>query len=614
MCGIGGWIAWERRLDDAGPVLKPMADSMACRGPDAEGYFLDGPVAFAHRRLIVVDPAGGAQPMSAEWGGARYTLVYNGELYNTEELRAELSAHGHRFRGWSDTEVLLHAYIQWGAGALARLNGIFALAVYDPRAGHVFFARDRLGVKPLFYASTPAGLVFGSEIKAVLAHPAVPHDIDEEGLAELFAVGPARTPGFGIFRHVRELRPGWAMTYGPRGLRAWPYWRLESRPHGDDAATTVATVRDLLDDAVRRQLVADVPVCTLLSGGLDSTAVTALAAGHLDASGRGPLLTFAVNFVDQERYFRANAFQHDVDAPWARRAAEMLGTRHREVRLDTADVVRAWPEALVARDHPGMADIDISLLLFCREIKTHATVALSGEAADELFGGYPWCHRSDALNASTFPWARRLTDRVRVLNPGLVQRIRPFEYVAARYHDTLAEVPRLPGEPPDQARVREVLYLNLTWFLPTLLDRKDRMSMASGLEVRVPFCDHRLVEYVWNVPWPLKNLGGVSKGLLREAMRGIVPEPVRTRVKSPYPTTHHPAWAEAARTAVLALLDDRDSPLVPLLNVPAVRELAEMDPRAWDLPWFGQMMGVPALFVYLLQTDLWLRRYRVVIR
>ncbi|MCL8207689.1 MAG: asparagine synthase (glutamine-hydrolyzing) [Actinomycetia bacterium] len=614
MCGIGGWVAWDRELSHARAVLQPMADSMACRGPDAEGFFLDGPVAFAHRRLIVVDPAGGAQPMSAQRGGMRYTLVYNGELYNTDELRADLAARGHRFHGWSDTEVLLHAYMEWGPEALERLNGIFAFAVYDPAVRRVFLARDRLGVKPLFYALTPAGLVFGSEIKAVLAHPAVPREVDEEGLAEIFAIGPARTPGVGIFRSVQEVRPGWALSYGANGLRSWRYWSLESRPHEHDPAATVATVRDLLDDTVRRQLVADVPVCTLLSGGLDSTAVTALAARHLTASGRGPLMTFSVNFVDQERYFRANAFQHDVDAPWARLAAEVLGTRHHEVRLDTADLVRSWPEALVARDHPGMADIDISLLLFCREIKTHATVALSGEAADELFGGYPWCHRPEALNAGTFPWARRLADRIRVLDPGLVRRIRPHEYVAARYHDTLAEVPRLAGESPEDARIREVLYLNLTWFLPTLLDRKDRMSMASGLEVRVPFCDHRLVEYVWNVPWSLKNLGGVPKGLLREAMRGIVPEPVLARVKSPYPTTHHPSWAEAARQAMLALLDNPDSPLVPLLNVPAVRELAQTDPRAWDLPWFGQMMGVPALFVYLLQTDFWLRRYRVTIR
>jgi asparagine synthase (glutamine-hydrolysing) len=613
MCGIAGWVHWRRRLDREGPRVDKMGEAVACRGPDAQGLWLSPHVAFAHRRLIVVDPEGGAQPMEAEAldGRGRFVLVYNGELYNTDEVRADLESRGYRFWGHSDTEVVLKSYIEWGADSVRRFNGIFAYALYDEAAGRVVLVRDRLGVKPLFYALLDDGsLLFGSEVKALLAHDALPREVDAEGLAEIFAVGPARTPGVGVFRHVRELRPGWLAVFDPGGLSLRQYWKLESRPHEDDAATTIATVRRLLSDTVERQLVSDVGVSTFLSGGLDSSAVTAVAARVLAERGE-TLDTYAVDFVDQARYFRPNAFQHSLDAPWARLVSTHVGSRHHEVILDTPQLVDHLLGALDARDFPGMADIDVSLYLFCREIKREHTVALSGEAADEVFGGYPWCHRPDALAADTFPWARRLADRVGILSPELVAAIHPEEYVARRYREALAEVPRLPGETGPARRIREVLYLNLTRFLPTLLDRKDRMSMAFGLEVRVPFCDHRLVEYVWNIPWELKSYGNRPKGILREAARPWLPEAVVERVKTPYPTTHHPSYATSFAAWLTDILDDSTSPLRPLINVAVVRRLLNTDPAAWDLPWFGQMMGVPALFAYLIQCDAWLRTRRV---
>jgi asparagine synthase (glutamine-hydrolysing) len=610
MCGIGGWISWRQDLSDSDGVMATMAATLACRGPDDEGHFTSPHAAFAHRRLTVIDPMGGRQPMHATDARGRYTLVYNGELYNTEELRRELAAHGHGFRGWSDTEVLLHGYMEWGAAVLSRLNGIFAFAIWDHRRQSLFLGRDRLGVKPLFYWEGGGHFIFGSEIKAILSHPLVPHAVDREGLAELLVVGPARTPGHGIFHGIREVKPGWALTVTPDGLRPVQYWRLESRPHPDDLPTTVDTVRELLRDTVERQLISDVPVATFLSGGLDSSGVTAFAQSAFQARGR-ILDTYSVDFIDQDRYFEATPFQHGPDTPWARKVARHLGTRHHEVVLDTAALVDHLEEALIARDHPGMADIDISLLMFCREIKRDFTVALSGEAADEVFGGYPWCHRPDALAADTFPWARRLDDRVAILAPAWRERLAPQAYVGDRYRDALAEVPHLDGEGPEARRIREVLYLNLTRFLPTLLDRKDRMSMAVGLEVRVPFCDHRLVEYVWNIPWGWKSLNGAPKGILRAALSGILPDDVVARQKSPYPTTHHPLYAQLFRERLRAVLNDPASPLTELLDTGRVRELLDMDPKAWNLPWFGQMMGVPALFAYLVQLDVWFRRYHV---
>lgn len=612
MCGIAGLIDWNHKLTEQQPVLQAMADTMACRGPDDEGVWISDHAAFAHRRLTVIDPAGGHQPMHVAVGDRHYCITYNGELYNTEEVRQHLLAVGHSFASRSDTEVLLRSYIEWGPDCLSRLNGIFAFGIWDAAHQHLFLGRDRLGVKPLFYSQFGGRFVFGSELKALLAHPALPREVDADGLAELLLIGPARTPGVGVLHGIQELRPGSALIFGRQGLRTWTYWALTSHEHPDDTPTTIATVRGLLEDTVQRQLVSDVPVCTFLSGGLDSSAVSAFAARYLSESGL-TLNTYSINFVDQARYFQANAFQKSLDAPWARRVSEFLDTHHHEILVDTPDLVENVGAALRARDLPGMADIDISLLLFSRQVKQGATVALSGEAADEVFGGYPWCHRPDALAADTFPWARRLDDRVALLSAAMRDLLDPHAYVRDRYQDALHEVPRLPSENGAAARIREILYLNLTRFLPTLLDRKDRMTMAAGLEVRVPFCDHRLVEYVWNIPWEMKSLGGHPKGILREAVRGVLPDDVVDRQKSPYPTTHNPSYAEAFRSLMRAVLNDPSSPLGPLVDHERIVALTEADPKSWDLPWFGQMMGVPALFVYLVQLDQWFREYRVTI-
>jgi asparagine synthase (glutamine-hydrolysing) len=310
----------------------------------------------------------------------------------------------------------------------------------------------------------------------------------------------------------------------------------------------------------------------------------------------------------------ARTFQPDADSLWVDRVAEWLGTVHHPVVVDTPELINTLETVVRARDLPGMVDVDGSLHILCSEIKKHFTVALSGECADEVFGGYPWFHRSEDLNAGTFPWSRSTPARMRLLAPDLAEAMRPEEYVAQRYRDTLAEVPRLPGEDPGEARRREMFYLNILWFMTTLLDRKDRMSMATGLEVRVPFCDHRLVEYVWNIPWAIKTWNGREKGILRLALRDVVPEPVLQRRKSPYPKTHNPSYLKAARQKLLGVLDDPASPLLPLINVDTVRELARTDGSSFGPTWFGQLLAGPQLFAYLYQVNAWLRDYRIIIR
>jgi asparagine synthase (glutamine-hydrolysing) len=611
MCGITGWVDYRKDLTSYPSILVSMTETMALRGPDASGTWLSPDCALGHRRLSVMDPENGAQPMTRRKGDYSYTIVYNGELYNAPELRRELEQRGYRFSTTCDTEVLLISFIEWGRVCVDRLNGIFAFAVWSEEERNLFLVRDRVGVKPLFYSYAHGTFLFGSEPKAILAHPSFQPEVDREGLAELFLIGPARTPGKGIYRGMAELKPGQCMVVDASGINVKTYWQLESRPHEDDVDTTAAKVRELLIDTVERQLASDVPVGTLLSGGLDSSALTAIAVESYNRSGLGALQTFSVDYVDNEKHFKSSVFTPNSDAPWIKRMVEHLGTVHHDVYFDTPELVDALRATVYARDTPGMADIDGSLYLFCREIKKSVTVAISGEAADEIFGGYPWFHREESLNANTFPWSLFADTRLSILAPELLDWLQPQAVLEARYEEALSEVPRLAGETGSARRMREMSYLNITRFMPTLLDRKDRMSMAVGLEVRVPFCDHRLIDYVFNIPWDIKTSGEREKGILRKALKGILPDDVLFRKKSPYPKTHNPNYLHALQSEVLDVLNESSSPILEFIDVKRVRKLAESDASQMNLPWFGQLMSGPQLLAYLWMMNMWLKEYKV---
>lgn len=617
MCGITGWIDWSKDLALSPSILESMTETLSSRGPDASGIWISGPCALGHRRLCVIDPVNGAQPMYRKVGDYTYTIVYNGELYNALELKKELETRGHRFKTQCDTEVLLVCYIEWGKSCVDRLNGIFAFAVWDGKEQCLFLVRDRVGVKPLFYSYNHNNnqiFLFGSEPKSILAHPSMKAEVDAGGLAEIFMIGPARTPGNGVYKGMSELKPGFCMVYDRNGLKQYAYWKLQSKTHEDDIETTAAKIRELLIDIVERQLVSDVPLGSLLSGGLDSSALTSIAADFYKRSGKPPIQTFSVDYADNDKHFQANDFQPDADAPWIKKVSDYLGTIHKYIEFDTPELVDALKTVVFARDMPGMADVDASLFLFCREIKKDVTVAISGEAADEIFGGYPWFHREESLNTHTFPWALSSKNRTNLLSPELIDMIKPEQYLAGRYEEALNEVPRLQGEDAKQSRMREMSYLNITRFMPTLLDRKDRMSMAVGLEVRVPFCDHRLIEYVWNIPWEIKSVGSREKGILRQALRGILPEDVITRKKSPYPKTHNPDYLAAVKAWVMNILDDPSSPILPFINTQYLRDLAESDASGLNAPWFGQLMTGPQLFAYVGQVNTWLKEYHVTVK
>ncbi len=613
MCGITGWIDWEQDLSQQQDVLERMACTLKERGPDREGYWLSSHAALAHRRLIVIDPVGGNQPMLFSQGEQTYALTHNGEIYNFRELREELGTRGYAFRTHSDTEVLLHAYVEWGEDCVKHLNGIFAFAIWDEARQSLFIARDHLGVKPLFYAQIGSAIVFGSEIKALLAHPQIKPIVDNEGMKTIFI--SLFMSGGGVFRDIREMRPGHCATFTRERTHIRPYWQLVSRPHTDDLETTIEYIRSLLTDTVKRQLIADVPIISLLSGGLDSSGVSSLAAREFQKEHQ-QINTYSINYVNSDEHFEGNALRPSLDGPYVEKMTHYLSSNHHDVVVSTKELIENLLVPMRAHDRPKMGQIETSLYLLFKSIKQNATVALSGESADEVFGGYPWFHQEHVLNTPTFPWiaatmkpgenTRLLNAEHPFLSPDLAASLQPRAYMQQIYQEALDEVPCLDGESSRDARIRELFYLNLTRFLPLLLDRKDRMSMATGLEVRVPFCDHRLVQYVWNIPWEMKNVDTIEKGILRRALSGLLPEDVRMRRKSAYPTSLDPTYTKTIRNWSLEILNDSNSPVNVFINRGAIRQMAEHPDETMrgDMAYF--------LFDYLIQTNAWLQEYHVI--
>lgn len=611
MCGITGWIDWHQDLTGKVFIMEKMVKTLARRGPDASNVWSSRHVLLGHTRLIVVDPVGGVQPMVIEKNDHSFTIVYNGELYNTEEIRKELLKRGYSFQTYSDTEVLLTAYIEWEEKCVDHLNGIFAFAVWDQHREQLFMARDRLGVKPLFYREENGSFLFGSEIKAILAHPKVKKELARDGLQEVFGLGPSRTPGHGVFRGLNELRPAHALTYQRNGIKVWRYWNVESKKHPHSLNETVEQVKFLVKDAVERQLVADVPVCTFLSGGIDSSAISSFASTFFKNEGRGPLHTYSIDYVNNNQYFKSDSFQPDQDEPWIRKMQQYLGSSHHSEVIKNDQLASMLEEALLMRDLPGMADVDSSLLWFCEQVKQDYTVALSGECADEIFGGYPWFYQEDLLHREGFPWMGSQKERQQLLLPHWQKKLDLEGYVRDRYYETLSEVPHLEGETPIEVRRREIFYLNMIWFMTTLLERKDRMSMGASLEVRVPFADHRLVEYAWNIPWEMKMLNGREKGILRKALEGVLPNEILYRKKSPYPKTHHPTYMKLVKTKLNNILDNKTSPLLEFISKQKVKDIIDSDGSSFKVPWFGQLMTGPQLIAHLAQINTWLVHYNI---
>ncbi len=613
MCGISGFFHAKRDFTKERAkyqeILDSMNDRIRRRGPDDSGTFLSPHFGLAHVRLSIVDLVTGHQPMFKTVQGQTWGIVYNGELYNTDELRQELKGLGHTFETASDTEVILTSYLEYGPEFVTKLNGIFAIAIMDPVQDRLILYRDRAGVKPLFYTVAEETVVFSSELKGLLCFPGIKPRISKNGLNEIFSIGPARTSGTGVFEDVYEVLPGHYLICAPDHCRQDCYWKLESHPHEDSYEKTIETTAFLVEDSIRRQMVSDVPVCTFLSGGVDSSLVLSICAQELKKQNKR-LTTFSFDFVGNKENFKANSFQPSQDRPYVEQMVSYLNSDHHFLECSTRAQAELLKDSVLAHDLPAMADVDSSMLYFCSQVSPLCKVALTGECADEIFGGYPWFHREECFKAHTFPWTMDLKARQVLLKDDFLGELHMEEYARRTYEASLAQTPALPGESPTEARRREISWLNLRWFMQTLLNRMDRTSMYSGLEARVPFADHRIIEYLWNVPWEMKAKDNVVKNLLRQAGRGMLPDEILFRRKSPYPKTYDKAYETLLAGKVRDILEDTSSPILQFIDrEKTLRFLSS--PSDYGKPWYGQLMAAPQMMAYVIQIDFWMRQYQV---
>jgi asparagine synthase (glutamine-hydrolysing) len=580
------------------------------RGPDENGEWLRDHVGLSQARLSIRDLANGSQPMTRKIGDREYAITYNGEIYNADELKADLEEKGWVFRTTSDTEVILLGMIEYGTAFVEKLNGIYAYGFWDEAQKTLVLARDRAGVKPLFYAFEDHNILFASEPKALLEFPGIRPVLDRQGLCEIFGIGPARTHGVGVFKGFFEVKPGCFLIKTPSSCKEISYWDLESKEHSDSYEETIQKVTFLVKDSTIRQMVSDVPICAFLSGGLDSSLLTAIAnKKHLEDTGR-PINTFSFDFKGNKEHFKGNSFQAEQDRPYVDKMLKALGTNHTYLECDNEVLADYLYKSVDAKDLPGMADVDASLLYFCELVKKYNKVALTGETADEIFGGYPWFHRKDMFERNMFPWSSNLETRQMLLTDEARKALNLEEYAVFRYEESLAQTPILEGETGDEKRRRELAYLNIKWFMSTLLDRMDRASMYSGLEARVPYADHRIMEYVFNIPWSIKCKDGAVKHLLQEAGEGILPVEVQKRKKSPYPKTYHPGYERIIRERLLDVLDNKNSPILALIDPEKAKSFLSSS-FDYGKPWFGQLMAGPQMIAYLLQVNYWLEKYKI---
>lgn len=606
MCAIAGMIKFKGKITEENNRAKNIITALKRRGPDDDGIYKDDNALLVHTRLAVIDPENGKQPMIFKRGDEEFIIVYNGELYNTEEIRNELISFGHQFKTASDTEVVLIAYVHWGKECVNHLNGIFAFAIWDKKNKKLFAARDRIGVKPFFYTIKNDTFYFASEIKGLLANDEIDAETDVNGIREVMLLGPARTPGCGVFKGISELKPGECTVLTEDNFKPIKYWdfsRNSDLPFNDDFERVKSNVRNLVYDAIKRQTVSDVPLCTFLSGGLDSSLISSVTNRIFKEQGK-KLHTFSVEYRDNQKYFHAGKFQPNSDDEYIDIMSKYLDSVHHKIVIDTPELVEALYTATEARDLPGMADVDSSLLLFCKEIKKDFTVALSGECADEIFGGYPWYRDKDIRMTDGFPWSQSTAYRASLMKDEFTEGdITPQDFVYSKYLDTIGRVTEKNLSPLEK-RMREMMRLNMEWFMQTLLDRKDRMSMYNGLEVRVPFCDYRIVEYLYRVPWEFKDYKGREKGLLREAMKDLLPNEVLWRKKSPYPKTHNPSYAKAVKERLAEEISQTNCPLLQILKR---EEIEKLMTNGQHVQWYGQLMNDPQIMAYLIQVNHWLK-------
>ena len=607
MSGICGIVDLRNKIDFETENIREMTEVLAHRGRAAQKIKNDSYSVFGCSATEYIQDKDRQMPFSFRFDEGEYTICFDGLIYNREEIGKALDSKYITSSDMSDAELVLSAYIKWGVGCLRRLNGIFAIAIWNSKQRELFLARDRFGIKPLYYTARDCQLIFASEIKGVLAHPSINANLDKTGICEVMGLGPAQTMGCGIFSGIDEIVPGCFATFNKNGFNSHKYWQLESKPYQESFEECLEETKQLLFSAMDRQLEPKGrDMCFFLSGGVDSSAIVAFAAKKYGKS----INTFSLSYSGNDEFFTPTEYQPDSDDYYINLMSETFGTKHRIITVDNDSLCELLYDAMKARDLPGMGDVDSSLYFLCREMGRDFNGALSGECGDEVFGGYPWFHRKEDFEANVFPWAKNTKLRHSLISPELINPDEITDYIYQSYNKSIAETPVCCDDNEEEKRRREISYLNLKWFMYTLGARSERIGMNCGLEIRMPFCDHKLVEHMWNVPWNYKAYKEREKGLLRQSLEDVLPEDVLWRKKSPFPKTHNPSYEVMVRDIAKGILNDKNSPVNALINKNYIAEVMSQ-PSDYGKPWFGQLMATPQLYAYIIQLDMWLREYNI---
>ena len=616
MCGICGYVSSRKITNNE--IIEKMNKTLKLRGPDEQNTYIKNNVALGHCRLSIIDPVKGKQPMIKNINNKDYAIVYNGELYNSDDIRKELLIKGYKFNSHCDTEIILTAYIEYGSKCVDLFNGIYAFAIYDEKNDLLFLARDNLGIKPLFYTiytdkKENKHLIFGSEIKAILAYPDIEAKVGKQEVMELIGLGPAHSPGFTYFKDILEIKAGNYAIFKNQNLDIYKYWDLKTAPCIDNEKLACEHIHYLLEDATKRQLVSDVGICTMLSGGVDSSILSYIANKNVK-----DLNTFSIDFYGNDKNFVANSYQISRDSDYVKIMLEQLKTKHHTIMFDDSILYKYLDNALVARDMPGMADIDSSMFAFCKSIQESGfKVCMSGECSDEIFGGYPWYYKSHLTNYESFPWALSQDIRESMVNQNILKDKQLKEYIKYRYDETLSNVEVLNKNDKIDNKFRNINYLTVKWFMNTLVERTDRMSMANSLEVRVPYADYRIFDYVYNLPARMKlglkndNDTPIEKYILRQAFKGDIDDRILFRKKSPFPKTYDPKYLELVEKNLNNILNNKEAKLFDIVSKSYVQKILDTKGKNLKENWFGQLMTYPQTLAYLIQIQRWLEIYNI---
>lgn len=608
--GICGYINCDEKIRNDKDILN-MTKSINKRSHDDINIFIHNNVAFGHTNNTIVNLLECKEPLTLEYNLNKWTITYNGTIYNSGEIKKELTSLGFSFKTNSDAEIILISYIAYKEKCLDKLNGVFSFAIYSENENMLFIARDRLGIKPLFYTITNNTFIFASEIKGILNHPKVKAKVGQREIMELIGLGPAHTPGNTYFKDIHELKAGHFATYEGINFNTYCYWDLKTETSEDDVYTAISKCKELVTNSLKNQLVSSVPVCTMLSGGLDSSILTALAKKETSK-----LSTFSIDFVDNDVSFVSNSYQPTQDSEFVKIMSEYLNTNHKTIYFKNEELFSLLKDAMIARDMPGMADVDTSIYAFCKAISDNGfKVCLSGECSDEIFGGYPWYYREKLVNYPSFPWALSEDIRNNIVKENICESYDIKEYIKESYDNTLKNV-ELNSNNELENKFRKTNYLTIKWFMNTLVERADRAATSSGLDVRVPFADYKIFEYLYNVPARYKlglvhNNEPVEKYLLRKAFEGDLPREVVYRKKSPFPKTYSKDYLNLVENEIRNILDDKTSPIHTIVNTNYLQDILNAHGDILKENWFGQLMTYPQTLSYFIQVNMWLKEYTI---